>query len=392
MTISRKKNARKFRGFEAPEACIQAVEAAVEKPFEEGLKFERALFEKLVASEQSAAQRYAFFAEREAAKIPDIPKDTPTREIARVGMIGAGTMGGGISMNFLNAGIPVTIVETKQDALDRGLATIRKNYENSAKRGRLSMEDVEKRMALITPSLALDDPGRLRSRDRGGVRTDGGEEGDLHEARRHLQAGRDHGEQHLLSRYRRDRLGHEPARVTCSACISSRRPMSCACSEVVRGEKTEKDVVATAMALGKRIGKVAVCVGVAHGFVGNRMLSERQREANNLIMEGAMPWDVDRVLHEFGLPMGPFAMADLAGLDLGWTPENSTGETAKERLCEIDRRGQKNGKGFYDYDENRKATPSKVTEEIILDLSRAKGITRPRASATRKSWSAASIR
>jgi 3-hydroxyacyl-CoA dehydrogenase len=371
----RKKNARKFRGFEAPEACIKAVEAAVEKPFEEGLSFERSLFETLVASEQSAAQRYAFFAEREAAKIPDIPKDTPTREIARVGVIGAGTMGGGISMNFLNAGIPVTIVETKQEALDRGLGVIRKNYESSAKRGRLSMEDVEKRMALITPSLSLDDladcdlvieavfelmevkkeiftkldgickPGAIMASNTSYL--------DIDEIASVTKRPGDVLGMHFFS----------PANVM-------------RLLEVVRGEKTEKDVVATAMALGKRIGKVAVCVGVAHGFVGNRMLSERQREANNLIMEGAMPWDVDRVLYDFGLPMGPFAMADLAGLDLGWTPENSTGETAKERLCEIDRRGQKNGKGFYDYDENRKATPSKVTEEIILELSRAKGITR----------------
>jgi 3-hydroxyacyl-CoA dehydrogenase len=146
--------------------------------------------------------------------------------------------------------------------------------------------------------------------------------------------------------------------------------------EIVRGDATAKDVIATSMKLGKTIRKVAVLVGVAHGFVGNRMLAQRQREANALIMEGAMPWDVDRVLYDFGLPMGPFAMSDLAGLDIGWTRENSTGSTAKELLCEIDRRGQKTGAGFYDYDENRKAKPSKVTEDIILDLSRKQGITR----------------
>jgi len=371
----RKANARKFRGFKAPEYCIRAIEAAAEKPFDEGLRIERELFEELVAGEQSAAQRYAFFAERQAAKIPDVPSDTQTRQIEKVGVIGAGTMGGGISMNFLNAGIPVTIVETRQDALDRGLSTIRRNYESSAKRGRMSMEDVEKRMGLLTGTLSLDD---------------------LADSDLIIEAVFE------LMEIKKEVFGKldgicKPGAILASntsyldideIAASTSRPQDVIglhffspanimrLLEVVRGEKTGKDVIATAMKLGKTIRKVAVLVGNAHGFVGNRMLAERQREANALIMEGAMPWDVDRVLFEFGLPMGPFAMSDLAGLDLGWTPENSTGSTAKERLCEIDRRGQKNGAGFYDYDENRKAKPSKVTEEIILDLSRKQGITR----------------
>ncbi|HSP26436.1 MAG TPA: 3-hydroxyacyl-CoA dehydrogenase NAD-binding domain-containing protein, partial [Saliniramus sp.] len=371
----RKANARKVRGFKAPEYCIRAIEAAVEKPFDEGLRIERELFEELVAGEQSAAQRYAFFAERQAGKIPDVPSDTPTRKIEKVGVIGAGTMGGGISMNFLNAGIPVTIVETKQEALDRGLATIRRNYESSAKRGRMSMEDVEKRMALLTGTLSLDDLadcdlvieavfelmeikkevfGKLdRICKRDAILASNTSYLDIDEIAASTSRPQDVIGLHFFS----------PANIM-------------RLLEVVRGEKTGKDVIATAMKLAKTIRKVAVLVGNAHGFVGNRMLAERQREANALIMEGAMPWDVDRVLYDFGLPMGPFAMSDLAGLDLGWTPENSTGSTAKERLCEIDRRGQKNGAGFYDYDENRKAKPSKVTEEIILDLSRKKGITR----------------
>jgi 3-hydroxyacyl-CoA dehydrogenase len=371
----RRANARKFRGFKAPEYCIRAIEAAVEQPFDEGLRIERELFEELVAGEQSAAQRYAFFAERQAAKIPDVPSDTPTRKIERVGVIGAGTMGGGISMNFLNAGIPVTIVETRQDALDRGLATIRRNYESSAKRGRMSVEDVEQRMGLLRGSLSLDDLadcdlvieavfelmeikkevfGKLdRIVKQGAILASNTSYLDIDEIAASTSRPQDVIGLHFFS----------PANIM-------------RLLEVVRGEKTGKDVISTAMKLAKTISKVAVLVGNAHGFVGNRMLAERQREANALIMEGAMPWDVDRVLYDFGLPMGPFAMSDLAGLDLGWTPENSTGSTAKERLCEIDRRGQKNGAGFYDYDENRKARPSKVTEEIILDLSRKQGITR----------------
>ncbi len=371
----RKVNSRKFRGFEAPEACIRAVAAAVEKPFDEGIAYERELFETLVAGEQSAAQRYAFFAERQAARIPDVPADTPTRAIREVGVIGAGTMGGGISMNFLNAGIPVTIVETKQEALDRGLATIRRNYESSVKRGRMSATELEARMGLLRPSLSLDDLadcdlvieavfelmeikkevfGKLDAICKpGAILATNTSYLDVNEIASATKRPQDVIGLHFFS----------PANIM-------------RLLEVVRGDATAKDVIATAMKLGKTIGKVAVLVGVAHGFVGNRMLAQRQREANALIMEGAMPWDVDRVLYEFGLPMGPFAMSDLAGLDLGWTRANSTGATAKERLCEIDRRGQKTGAGFYDYDENRKAKPSKITEEIILDLSQRKGITR----------------
>jgi 3-hydroxyacyl-CoA dehydrogenase len=371
----RKANARRFRGFEAPEACIQCVEAAVNMPFDAGLKFERETIMRLMPGVQSRAQRYAFFAERQANKIPDVPETTPTRKIAKVGMIGAGTMGGGIAMNFTNAGIPVTIVEMKQEALDRGLSVIRKNYENTAKRGRLTMADVETRMGLFTPTLdlsALADcdliieavfenmeikkevfgkldgiakPGAILATNTSYLNVD---------------------EIAAATRRPEDVIGmhfFSPANVM-------------RLLEVVRGEKTAKDVIATAMGLGKTIGKVAVLVGVCHGFVGNRMLAQRQREANKLILEGAMPWDVDRVLYEFGLPMGPFAMSDLAGLDIGWSRETSKGETPRELLCEMDRRGQKTGAGFYDYDENRVAKPSEVTEKIILDLAARKGINR----------------
>jgi 3-hydroxyacyl-CoA dehydrogenase len=371
----RKANARRFRGFEAPEACIQCIEAAVTMPFDEGLKYERGTIMRLMVGTQSLAQRYVFFAERQAAKIPDVPDTTPTRKIGKVGIIGAGTMGGGIAMNFVNVGIPVTIVETKQEALDRGLGVIRKNYENTAKRGRLSMADVETRMGRFTPSLdlaALADCdliieavfenmeikkevfGKLDAiAKKGAILASNTSYLDIDKIAAMTTRPEDVIGMHFFS----------PANVM-------------RLLEVVRGEKTAKDVIATAMGLAKTIGKVGVLVGVCHGFVGNRMLAQRQREANKLILEGAMPWDVDRVLYAFGLPMGPFAMSDLAGLDIGWSRETSKGETPREILCEMDRRGQKTGAGFYDYDENRVAKASPVTEKIILDLAAKKGINR----------------
>jgi 3-hydroxyacyl-CoA dehydrogenase len=371
----RKGNARRFRGFEAPEACIEAVEAAVNLPFAEGMARERDLFMKLVSGDQSRAQRHVFFAEREVAKIPDIVAGVETLPIRKAGVVGAGTMGGGITMNFLNAGIPVTMVEMKQDALDRGVATIRKNYEATARKGRLTQDDVEKRMALLTPSLTLDDLadcdlvieavfelmevkkevfGKLdRIVKPGAILATNTSYLDVNEiaastSRPELVLGL-----HFFS----------PANVM-------------KLLEVVRGKATSKAVVATAMKLAKALGKVGVLVGVCHGFVGNRMLAARQREAQKLIVEGAMPWDVDCALYDFGFPMGPFAMADLAGLDLGWKRETSTSSTVREILCEMDRRGQKTGKGFYDYDENRKATPSPEVEKVILAFSSKQGVAR----------------
>ncbi len=371
----RKANARKFRGFEAPEKCIEAVQASVDMPFDAGIKHERDLFMKLMMGAQSAAQRHVFFSERQAARIPDVPDDTETLPVKSVGVIGAGTMGGGISMNFLNAGIAVTMVETKAEALERGLKTIRKNYEATAKKGRMTQDDVEKRMALLTGSLEL---GDLRDCDL------------VIEAVFELMAVK----KEIFAKL--DGICKQGAILASNTsyldineiAASTKRPdhvigmhfFSPAnvmrLLEVVRGAKTSKAVIATAMKLGKTIGKVAVLVGVSHGFVGNRMLEQRQREANKLILEGAMPWDVDRVLYDFGLPMGPFAMADLAGLDLGWEKEKSKGSTIRELLCEMDRRGQKNGRGFYDYDETRKATPSPEVEKVILDFSKKQGLER----------------
>ena len=371
----RKENARKFRGFLAPEYNIQCIEAAVNLPFDAGQKLERKLFMELVTGAQSAAQRYVFFAERQVWKLPDVPDDTPEIPVKTVGVIGAGTMGGGISMNFLSAGIPVTIVETKQEALDRGIATIRKNYENTAKKGRLTMEEVEKRMTLLTGSLAMEDLGDadliieavfetmdIKKSVFGKLDTIAKQGAILASNTSYLNVDE------IASATTR------PDHVIGMHYFSPANVMRLL--EVVRGEKTSKPVIATAMKIARKTGKVAALVGVCHGFVGNRMLAQRQREAQKLILEGAMPWDVDRVLYDFGFPMGPFAMSDLAGLDIGWSKETTKSSTIRELLCEMDRRGQKTGAGFYDYDEKRNAKPSPVVEKIILDFAASKGINR----------------
>ncbi len=374
-----KANARKFRGFEAPAACIEAVKAAVELPFDQGLARERELFLGLIDGTQSKAQRYVFFAEREVRKIPDLPDDTPTKPVNSVGIIGAGTMGGGIAMNFLNAGIPVTIVEMKQDALDRGLSIIRKNYEATAAKGRLKPEDVEKRMSLIKGSLDFNELSKpdliieavfedMNIKKEVFARLD-----KIAKPGAILASNTSY-----LNVDEIASVTSRPESVIGMHFFSPANVMKLL--EVVRAEKASKDVVATAVKLAPKIGKIGVLVGVCYGFVGNRMLAERQREANRLVEEGAMPWDVDRVLYDFGLPMGPFAMSDLAGLDIGWSRETSKGETLREKLCEMDRRGQKTGAGFYDYDSSRKATPSPIVEQMVLDHSKQKGITRRQIS------------
>jgi len=363
----RKDNARKFRGFLAPEYNIRTIEAAVNLPFDAGLAVERKLFVELLNGTQSAAQRYVFFAERQVWKVPDVPDDTPTIPVNKVGIIGAGTMGGGIAMNFANVGIPVTLVETRQEALDRGLSVIRKNYETTAQRGRLTMADVEKRTALLTGTLELEKLadcdlvieavfenmpvkkevfGKLdRIVKQGAILASNTSALDINEIATAVKRPEAVIGLHFFS----------PANVM-------------RLLEVVRAEKTSKSVIATSMQLAKKIGKIAALVGVCPGFVGNRILFARQQQAQAMLMEGAMPWDIDKVLYDFGMPMGPFAMADLAGLDLGWIKEQSSSSTIREVLCEMDRRGQKTGAGFYDYDEKRNARPSPVTEKIIKDF------------------------
>jgi 3-hydroxyacyl-CoA dehydrogenase len=369
----RKANARKLRNMTAPENIIKAVEAAVALPFDEGLKRETELSAELHSGPQAPAMRHSFFAEREAAKIPDVPDDTPTLPVNTVGIIGAGTMGGGIAMNFANVGIPVKIVETKQEALDRGLSVIRKNYERTAQRGGMTQDDVEKRMKLITGSLdlnALKDVDLVIEAvfERMDIKKDVFAKLDAIAKPGAILATNTSG----LNIDEIASVTKRPEYVIGLHFFSPANVMKLL--EVVRADHTSKPVIATSMKLAKKIGKVAALVGVCPGFVGNRILRQRQVEANKLVLEGAMPWDVDRVLYNFGFPMGPFAMSDLAGLDIGWVKENSKGETLRDVLCEMDRRGQKTGAGYYDYDENRNAKPSPVTEKIIKDFMAKKGI------------------
>ena len=360
--------ARRARGFLAPEYNIQCIEAAVNNSFDEGIKIERKLFMELVTGTQSAAQRYAFFAQRQVAKIPDIEPDTEIKPFSSIGVIGAGTMGGGISMNFANVGIPVTIIEQSQENLDKGLGIIRKNYENTANKGRITFEDVEKRTDLIKGSTDINDLSNcdliieavfenmdlkkdiFKTLDniakKGAILATNTSALDINEIAAVTSRPEDVIGLHFFS----------PANVM-------------RLLEIVRGEKTSKSVVATSMKMAKSIGKVAAVVGVCPGFVGNRILAQRQREANKLILEGAMPWEVDDALFDFGFPMGPFAMSDLAGLDIGWDEDLSTGDTLRDKLCEAGRLGQKTGKGFYIYDEKRNKSPDTEVEKLIIEFS-----------------------
>ena len=373
----RRANAKKFRGFDAPEKNIQCIEAAVTQPFDEGEATERRLFMELMEGTQSRAQQYLFFAEREAQKIPGLPKGTAVRPIKKVGVIGAGTMGGGISMNFLSAGFAVVIVEANEAALERGVGIMRGNYENTAKKGRLTQEQVERNMGLLTASMRFED---------------------LADCDLVIEAVFENIEIKKEIFAKLDQIVKAGAILASNTsyldidaiAAATKRPQD-VCGmhffspanvmrllEVVNGAKTAPDVLETVMQLSRRIGKVAVVAGVCHGFIGNRMLEPRQREANKLIMEGAMPWDVDRVLYDFGFPMGPFQMADLAGLDIGWSAETSKGVSLRDQLCERGRRGQKTRSGFYDYNEKREHTPSPIVEELILRQSAEHQITRRR--------------
>jgi 3-hydroxyacyl-CoA dehydrogenase len=366
----RKSIARKTRGFLAPEYNIQCIEAAANLPFDEGLKVEGKLFMELMTGPQSGAQRYYFFAERAANKIPDIAKDTPLIDVQKVGVLGAGTMGGGIAMNFVNVGIPVTIVERDQASLDKGLDVVRKNYERSRS---TTAEQVEERMSLISGSTSKQDfadcdmvieavfedmelkktifkeldeickPGALLASNTSAL--------DVNE---------------IAS------VTSRPESVIGMHFFSPANVMKLL--ENVRGDKSSDSVVATTMAIGKKIKKVSVMVGVCPGFVGNRMLFMRGAEAERMLMEGATPAQIDSVLYNFGFPMGPFSMSDLAGLDIGWKEETSSSSTIREILCENGRRGQKNGRGYYTYDpDTRAATPDPEVEQLIKDFAVSKG-------------------
>ncbi len=360
--------ARKSRGFLAPEYNIQCIEAAVNKSFSDGIKVERKLFMELVTSTQSAAQRYAFFAQRQVAKIPDVGPDIETKPFKSIGVIGAGTMGGGISMNFANVGIPVTIIEQNQERLDKGLDIIRKNYENTANKGRITFEDVEKRTSLINGSTNISDLANCdiiieAVFENMKLKKDIFKELDNIAKKDAILATNTS----ALDINEIAEITSRPESVIGLHFFSPANVMRLL--EIVRGEKTSKSVLATAMKMAKNIGKIAAVVGVCPGFVGNRILAQRQREANKLIIEGAMPWEVDDALFNFGFPMGPFAMSDLTGLDIGWDEDLSTGDTIRDKLCEIGRLGQKTGKGFYIYDEKRNKTPDTEVENLIVEFS-----------------------
>ncbi len=367
----RRANAKRFRGFKAPDAIIEAVEDAVSLPFDEGIAREQALFEQLVSSTESAAQRHYFFAERDTARVPDLPAGTDVIEIGAVGVIGAGTMGGGIAMNFLNAGIPVTLVEMSQEALDRGIAVVRRNYEFTASKGRMTSDQVEARMALISPALQLD---ALAQADLV-----------IEAVYESMDVKKD-----VFSRL--DRIAKPSAILASNTSFLDLNEIASATSrpecviglhffspanvmrllEVVRGEKTSKPVIATAMKLARRIGKVPVLSKVCDGFIANRLLVPRGAQAEALALEGTPIAEIDRALFDYGFAMGHFQMMDLVGLDV--IGRGADERTAMGDLVAAGRLGQKQNGGYYDYDEKRRPTPSDVSARIVADVARAKGI------------------
>ena len=367
----RSKNARRFRGFQAKENIIKAVHAAVELPFEEGLMRERELFMELMESRASAAQRHVFFAERETSKIPDIPKTTSTRDIQQVGIIGAGTMGGGIAMNFLSAGIPVTLLEQKQEALDHGISVIQKNYQRSVKSGRMSEAALETCMGLITPTLDYSDFSNVdlvieavfetmeikktvfSNLDsvvkKGCILASNTSYLDINEIAASTSRPQDVIGLHFFS----------PANIM---------PLL----EVVRGEKSDLEVINTGMRLAKTIRKTPVLSRVGWGFIANRVMKFRSLQADSLVLQGINPETIDKVIYDYGFAMGPIAMKDLVGLDV--IGRDSTELTVDSQLVSMDRLGQKKNGGYYDYDENRNRTISPVAMDVIKEVAAKKGI------------------
>ncbi|MBB5442512.1 MULTISPECIES: 3-hydroxyacyl-CoA dehydrogenase NAD-binding domain-containing protein [unclassified Paraburkholderia] len=366
------------KNFPAPHKCIDAVEAGVNDGFDKGLAFERECFIALVQTPESRALRHAFFGERAASKIPDVQSDTSVRDIDRVAVIGAGTMGGGIAMNFLNAGIPVTLLETKQEALDRGLATIRKNYEATVGKGKLKPEVMEQRLALLSSTLSYDD---LKHADII-VEAVFEELGVKEQVFRRLDEVAKPGAilASNTSTLDVDKIAaftKRPQDVVGMHFFSPANVMKLL--EVVRGKETAKDVLATVMKLAKKIRKTAVVSGVCDGFIGNRMIEQYLRQALFLLEEGALPAQVDKAIEKFGFAMGPFRMSDLAGNDIGWAirkrrylehPDMHYSKIA-DRLCEMGRFGQKTGGGWYDYKAgDRTAYPSGVVNDMIGEYSK----------------------
>ena len=364
---------KKARGLEAPFAAADAVGAAIDLPFDEGLKKEREGFMKLVTGEQSKAQRYAFFAEREAAKVSGVPEGTKPRPVARVAIIGAGTMGGGIAMSFANAGIPVTLIETGDEQLKRGMGVMQKNYENTAARGGIPADAPAKRMGLITGVVGLENVKDADLVIEAVFETMAVKKDVFTALDKHAKPGAvlasntsylNINEIAAVTKRPQDVLGmhfFSPANVM-KLC------------EIVRGEKTAPDVLMTAVAIAKKIAKVPVVVGVCDGFVGNRMLAQRGKQAEKLLYDGALPQQIDGVVTKFGLPMGPFAMGDLAGLDIGWRSRQDRGIKSPigDALYEAGRHGQKTGKGYYKYETGSRAPLPDPEVEKMLDEVRAK--------------------
>ncbi len=371
------------KNFPAPAKCVDAVENATKFPFHEALRREREIFVNLMWTPECIALRHIFMAERATSKIPDVPEDTPKRSIAKVAVIGAGTMGGGITMNFLNAGIPVTLLEMKQEALDRGIATIRKNYEAQVKKGKLKQDKYEQRMALLSTTLSYDEIGSadlvieavfeemgvkqkvFEALDKvmkpGAILASNTSTLDVNQIASFTKRPQDVVGLHFFS----------PANVM-------------KLLEVVRGAKTAKDVMATVMALAKKIKKTAVVSGVCDGFIGNRMIEQYSRQAGFLLDEGCTPQQVDRAVEKFGFAMGPFRMGDLAGNDIGWAirkrryveKPGMKYSASADRLCELGRFGQKTGAGWYDYQAGKRdAVPSPVVATLIEEHRKALGLT-----------------
>ena len=371
------------KNFPAPLKCVDAVEAATKQKFDQGMVIERDLFINLMWTPESRALRHLFMAERATSKIADVPADTPQRPVQSVAVIGAGTMGGGISMNFLNAGIPVKMLEMKQDALDRGIATIRKNYESQVKRGKLTQDKYEQRMGLLSTTLDYAD---LKDADM--VIEAVFEEMGVKEAVfRQLDAVMKPGailasNTSTLDMNRIAAFTGRPQDVIGTHFFSPANVMRLL--EVVRGEKTAQDVLATVMALGKKINKTTVVSGVCDGFIGNRMIEQYSRQAGFLLDEGCTPAQVDRAVEKFGFAMGPFRMGDLAGNDIGWAiRKRRAGERADmkysktaDQLCELGRFGQKTSAGWYDYKPGKRdAIASPLVDKMIEDHRKAIGVT-----------------
>ncbi|MEZ5559212.1 MAG: 3-hydroxyacyl-CoA dehydrogenase NAD-binding domain-containing protein [Pseudomonadales bacterium] len=383
---ARKDAARRMRGRFAPEMIIQCVEAAVNLgDFDAGMKVEQECFAKCLNHPQREALIHIFFSEREVAKIPDVPRDTPLKEIRSAAVIGCGTMGGGITMSFANVGIPVTVLEMNQEALDKGLAVIKRNYDIQVQRGRMSAGDVDKRMGLITGTTSYSDLNTADVLIEAVYENLDVKVGVFKELEKVAKPGAIIASN--TSGLDIDAMANattRPGDVIGLHFFSPANVMRLL--EVVRGKATDKTTIATAMQLGKRLNKIAVLSGNAPGFIGNRMLGGYTRQAGEIILQGATPYQVDKVINQFGMPMGPFQMNDLVGLDLGWRARKLSGMKPEEvpitarvadKLCELGRFGQKTNRGYYIYPEGSRAgQPDPEVVKLVEETSAELGITR----------------